>query len=199
MSENEYNTFKIAVCGDSKTGKSSLCLNLTEKYHVVDPYYYVSTIGIDIMVLKLHSKTKLILYDYAGDVRFTVITGSYTRHCSMIIYVYNMENPSTLDRIRRIRAMHENTLNIEQCKFLVVGTRKESYNRKCTNEGIEFAESIGVKHIEVSNLNRTGIPDVIQYLREQFKEPLEELQTIDLTKESYINKLKQGHVKCCIL
>jgi len=130
MSENDYNTFKIAVCGDSKTGKSSLCLNLTEQYHVIDPYYYVSTIGIDIMVLKIHSKTKLVLYDYAGDVRFNIITGSYTRHCSMIIYVYNMRNPSTLDRIKKIRTIHENILNIEEYKFLVVGTMKDSYNHK---------------------------------------------------------------------
>ena len=198
MYEKDHNTFKIAVCGDSKSGKSSLCLNLSEKYNIIDPYYYVSTIGIDIMVLHLHRKTKIILYDYAGDVRFDLITGSYTRHCSMIIYVYNMENPITLDRIKRIRAMHENTLNIEHYKCLIVGTRQESYNRKCTDEGIEFAESIGVKHIELSNLNRIGIPEVIQYLREQFKEP-EKVQMIDVTKESYINKLKQGHVKCCIL
>lgn len=195
MSENEYDTFKIAVCGDSKCGKSSLCLNLTEKYHVIDPYYYVSTIGIDIMVLKIHKKTKLILYDYAGDVRFNVITGSYTRQCSMIIYVYNTENPSTLDRIKKLRTMHENTLDVRQYKFLIIGTRKESYNRKCVDKGIEFADSIGVKHIEVSNLNRSGIQEVIEFLRNEFKEP-EELQMLDLTNESYINRQR---IRCCIL
>ena len=198
MSENEYDTFKIAVCGDSKSGKSSLCLNLTEQYNVIDPYYYVSTIGIDIMVLKIHSKTKLILYDYAGDVRFNVITGAYTRQCSMIIYVYNTENPSTLDRIKKLRTMHENTLDVRQYKFLIIGTRKESYNRKCVDEGIEFADSIGVKHIEVSNLNRSGIPEVLEFIRNEFKEP-EELQILDCTNESYINKLSKKRIHCCIL
>jgi len=198
MSENEYNTFKIAVCGDVKSGKSSLCLNLSEQYNVIDPYYYVSTIGIDIMVLKVNKKTKLILYDYAGDVRFTIITGAYTRNCSMIIYVYNTENPSTLDRIKKIRTMHENTLDVRQYKFLVVGTRKESYNRKCVDEGIEFADSIGVKHIEVSNLSRSGIPEVLEFLINEFKEP-EELQILDCTNENYINRLNRRRIRCCIL
>ena len=198
MYENEYNTFKIAVCGDSQSGKSSLCLNLTEKYIVINPSYYVSTIGIDIMILTIHSKTKLVLYDYAGDVKFNIITGTYTRLCSMIIYVYNTENPRTLDRIKRIRAMHESTLDIGQYKFLVIGTRKESYNRKCVDEGIEFAESIGVKHIEVSNLNRSGIPEVLEFLRNEFKEP-KEIQTIDLVNESYIDRISRQRTKCCIL
>jgi len=192
------NIFKIAVCGDIRTGKTSLCLNLTEKYRVIDPYYYVSTIGIDIMMLQISPNTKLILYDYAGDTRFNIITSSYTSHCSMIIYVYNTEHPNTLDRLWTIRKIHENTLNIDKYKVLVVGTRKESYIHKCIDEGIDFAESIGAKHIEISNLNRSGISEILEFLRNEFKEP-EELQILDVTYESYINRISKQRIKCCIL
>jgi len=199
MYENEYNMFKIAVCGELKSGKTSLCLNLTEKYNVIDPYHYTSTIGIDIMVLKIHSKTKLVFYDYAGDIRFNIITDSYTRHCSMIIYVYNTENPSTLDRIKKLRTIHENTLDIDNYKFLIIGTRKESYNRKCVEEGFEFAESIGVKHIEVSNLNRSGISEVLEFLRNEFKEPEEVQKVYYSDKLTYIDKISRQRISCCIL
>ena len=197
-------SYKVAVCGDTRCGKSSLCLNLTNPYTIIDPFHYISTIGVDIMMLKIIPDIKLILYDYAGDVRFDVITSSYTRHCSLIIYVYSMDRLGTIDRLYRIREKHNRTLNMDDYHCIVIGTRRDTYNYKCMEEGINFANYYGIKHFEVSNTTKQGISDVIQYITNIFKKPEPVLEIEDISRpqsnmNKYITKYRQKLTNCTIL
>ena len=194
-------SYKVAVCGDARCGKTSLCLNLTNPYTVIDPFNYISTIGIDIMMMRIIPDIKLILYDYAGDARFDVITSSYTRYCSLIVYVYNMDKPSTIDRLYRIREKHNRALNMDDYHCIVVGTKRDTFKHTCLEEGIEFANYNGIKHFEVSNTTKQGISDVIQYITKLFKKPEPVLEIEDTPRphsnmKKYITKYSQN---CIIL
>ena len=80
--------FKVALIGDSGTGKTAILIRFIEDYFLEDTK---STIGVDfkIVSLQLDSKTyaKMQIWDTCGSERFKSLTSSFIKTCSAFILV----------------------------------------------------------------------------------------------------------------
>lgn len=94
--------FKVAVIGDSATGKTSLIRKASGKGFFES---YESTIGIDFNTLYYQvgatcSSVKLQIWDTAGQERFRCMTTTWLKNVHAVIIVYALDNEASLKRAR---------------------------------------------------------------------------------------------------
>lgn len=136
---------RTAICGDSKVGKSSLCLRLVNKK---PPLTYQSTIGMDLESKILpERRIKIDYWDLAGNRKYEPLAVLYMKNISVIILVYSAQNLESLNRIKQIYNEYKN-FNPPK-KFIIVGTHFNSQNRH--KNGIEFAKKQNIPHFFVDN------------------------------------------------
>lgn len=147
---------KIAICGAQGVGKSALCCRLTDR----DPETeYISTIGVDLMVKHLPMKmTNIHYWDLAGDKRFDSITIGYIRGISLLLYVYNIKDLSSIHRMLKLHQHYTNCGNNPLA--IVVGTHSKNKSYSCEKQGQNFADKLGIPHILVSSKTSDGIKEL---------------------------------------
>lgn len=92
---------KIVVIGDKSVGKSSLVLQFCDNTF---PTQYIATIGVDFRIRTLDidgKRTKMQVWDTAGEERFKAITKSYYRGAHGAIIVYDCTDRHTFDSVPR--------------------------------------------------------------------------------------------------
>lgn len=111
-------TIRIAVAGDAGVGKSLLCNKLTKDWYT--DMSYILTIGVDYMIRNYPEyDTKLCFWDFAGDKRFGPITYSYLVTVDLILFVYNIHDKYSIDRLVSLYNTYTN-LNWSG-KLMIVG------------------------------------------------------------------------------
>jgi small GTP-binding protein len=151
-------TYKVVICGARATGKSSLCSRLTER---ALNFEYVSTIGVDLMV-KYFDRAKIHFWDLAGDARFENITSSYIHGVDLLIFVYNVEDFTTIDRMKYLYSTY--ILMGWQSPAIVVGTHNDTRSARFVNfigRGAAFAVEHKFHHFLVNLKSNDGVSDVM--------------------------------------
>ena len=157
--ESEYPfLFKLVMVGESKVGKSSLILKMAQNEF---PQTYLSTIGCDVKLLSFsHDKqrnSKVQLWDTAGLERFRTIVHSFYRGCSGMIFVFDVTNRESFERLHNWHNNTQKSLN-KLCQKLLIGNKIDlaSIDRKVTQEEArDFAEARGMTYVEVSARNNS--------------------------------------------
>lgn len=97
---NDDRAFKVATIGDSSVGKSSIITYLVEGHFDLMTH---STIGASFKTKKYligDESITLNLWDTAGQERFRSIIPMYIRNADVIILVYDISQPFTLEHIK---------------------------------------------------------------------------------------------------
>ncbi|NHI93682.1 MAG: GTP-binding protein [Candidatus Lokiarchaeota archaeon] len=102
MSESdrkEQYVFKILLLGDGGVGKTSLLRRYIDNTFEPD---YKSTIGVQFMTKVVETEdttTKLVIWDVAGQSKFTSYRHLYYKDAEGIILIYDMTRPKTFENL----------------------------------------------------------------------------------------------------
>lgn len=112
--ETDYDhVCKIVVVGASKVGKSALVRRLTRNEYVEG---VPSTIGVDFGIT-IHQRIKCHIWDTAGQERFAPMTKQYMRGAQSIFYVFDVNDDTSIDKLRHDYLEHHNRRDIAEGAF----------------------------------------------------------------------------------
>lgn len=150
--------FKVALIGDSGTGKTSILLRFIDDSFRDDTK---STIGVDfkLVSLELESKVyaKMQIWDTCGSERFKSLTSSFIKTCNAFVLVFDLTRPITFQNIDHwINIIKENT----SPKFMIlIGNKSDLVEqRNVPREMImQYCEKNLFNYIEISAKNNDNV------------------------------------------
>ena len=177
--------FKVALIGDSATGKTSILLRFIDDYFTEDTK---STIGVDFKIVSLLLQPKVYakmqIWDTCGSERFKSLTSSFIKTCSAFILVFDLTRTSTFQNIEHwIRTIKENT----SPKFLIlIGNKSDLVEQRALNKDfiLEYCQKHFFNYLEISAKNNSNIEIM-------FKEVAYQLY-MDIKKKENANLKSQG-------
>lgn len=177
--------FKVALIGDSATGKTSILLRFIDDYFTEDTK---STIGVDFKIVSLLLEPKVYakmqIWDTCGSERFKSLTSSFIKTCSAFILVFDLTRTSTFQNIEHwIRTIKENT----SPKFLIlIGNKSDLVEQRALNKDfiLEYCQKHFFNYLEISAKNNSNIEIM-------FKEVAYQLY-MDIKKKENANLKSQG-------
>ena len=98
MSKIDLN-YKLLFIGESDVGKTSLLLRYTDNFFESS----LPTVGIDVKYKYLtydDKKIRLVIWDTAGEERFRGIAQNYFRGANGIIFVFDITNKETFNKLK---------------------------------------------------------------------------------------------------
>jgi len=160
---------KVVLLGDTGVGKSCLLLRFAEDTFTNS---FISTIGIDFKVKTVNVdgvRTKLQIYDTAGQERFRTITAAYYRGAQGVMLVYDVTDARSFGNIRTwVNGMTEEAENA--CKILVANKCDLEEQRVIsTAAGEKLADEYGFSFIEVSAKNKVNVDESFTQLVRDIK------------------------------
>ena len=161
-------TLKILIIGESGVGKSSLMLRFVDD--VFDPEL-PATIGVDFRVTSMNldgNIVKLAIWDTAGQERFRTLTPSYYRGAQGIIFVYDVTNRATLDRLDHWLTETETYCTKGDAVRMIVANKIDMPNREVSREeGLKLARRYRALFIEASAKTKEGVQCAFEELIEK--------------------------------
>jgi len=162
--------FKLLLIGDSGVGKSCLLLRFADDVFTDS---YISTIGVDfkIRTLEVEGKTvKLHIWDTAGQERFRTITSSYYRGAHGIMVVYDVTDRISFNNVRQW--LNEiDRYGTSSVTKLLIGNKADLHSKRVvqTQEGRDFADSLGIDFLETSAKTADSVDRSFQMMTTQVK------------------------------
>ncbi|QKF93897.1 Rab-related GTPase protein [Fadolivirus algeromassiliense] len=93
--KNNLPSIKMTVLGESTTGKTSMTYRLVKREFSDS---IESTIGASFMTLQ-YDNVKYEIWDTAGQERYLSLVSMYFRNADLILMVYDMSRPETMERL----------------------------------------------------------------------------------------------------
>lgn len=189
---NVYKIFKVIIAGDRCTGKSTLTSRLSGKELDTE---YNTTIGVDFTTRLLKEvDTKIHIWDLAGEKRFENIILPYFKSGNILLFVYSIDFPSSLKRLKELYKFYIDKGVITNHKIVIVCNKidvVDSSNKYMIYEGSKWASSINADFISISskdNINIEGLLKMVLFMGK--------LDTIKKNEEEII---KNNWFSCKIL
>ena len=150
--------FKVALIGDSGTGKTSILLRFIDDSFKDDTK---STIGVDFKLVSLELEDKVYakmqIWDTCGSERFKSLTSSFIKTCNAFVLVFDLTRPITFQNIDHwINIIKENT----SPKFLIlIGNKSDLVEQRNVPKEmiIQYCEKNLFNYIEISAKNNKNI------------------------------------------
>lgn len=157
-------TFKVIVCGDGGTGKTTLIKRFSTGKFQEDTKM---TIGADFVVQTVELPEdiiKLQLWDFAGEERFRYILPSYCLGAKGALLCYDITDYTTFENIQSWLSMIRE--NCGDIPIILVGNKYDLPNHEVTQEiGNEYIESSKcVGNILCSSKNGMNIKETFDFL-----------------------------------
>lgn len=192
MDSVDYKSYKVAVCGAQATGKTSLCARLTNKHM---NFNYCSTIGVDLMIKYLPEyKAKIQFWDLAGSERFDIITNPYIKSADIVIFVYNLQDDTTVEKIKN-KHLYYYSHNYS-FTGIVVGTHN---NNKIYNIlGEKFAKDNNYPHFKVELEKNYDVENILNEIinilieKELFQPNQQSDKNSEQIQQSPLNQFKKN-------
>jgi small GTP-binding protein len=192
----EFENIKLLVVGDQSVGKSSLILRYTEDSFSNN---MISTIGVEFKRKKINIENKeinIIIYDSAGNERYTKITKHFYAGCHGILILYDANNKHTFEGISK----WVQTLQIDQSlDVMVVGNKIDLEKNVTTEEGKIIAKDYGTLFVETSAKSGLGVNRAFELLIEKIieKSKIPKVNSIKTISEVKNSKEANKKSKCC--
>jgi len=185
--------FKVALIGDSGTGKTSILIRFIEDYFAEDTK---STIGVDfkLVSLQLDSKVyaKMQIWDTCGSERFKSLTSSFIKTCSAFILVFDLTRPSSFQSIENwIKIIRE---NISPKFMILIGNKSDLIEQRAVNKNfiLEYCQKHFFNYMEISAKTNNNIEKMFKevayqlYMNAKSKEKDKNLKSVN-TGGSFTN------------
>jgi Ras-related protein Rab-5C len=163
-------SFKVALVGPTLVGKTSIVKRLHESvfFQHVD-----NTVGAQFLVHEVRTPQGTItlhLWDTAGQERYRSVCPMYTRDAVVLIVVYDLAAPESLDDAKvwcdQSRATGDPNMDV-----YVVGNKIDlSPDAQSQEVGREYAELIGAHFYATSASTGEGIQQLFQEISERLAE-----------------------------
>ena len=166
--------------------------------HTVRTEYNLHSIYND-----LNTEVNLHVWDTSGSKKYKSITKQYYRDAHGIILIYDIANRKSFNNLNNwIEDIKDNS--IKDCQIVIVGNKSDINNRNVSNEeGVNFANKLGLNYIESSAKNGTNIllifdvisKKMIKVFKEEEKTNDESIrvvkQSLSLNNELFLQKQKK--------
>lgn len=149
--------FKVLIVGDSAVGKSCLLLKFADDKFSNS---YVSTIGVDYKSRQMVVDTKQVklqIWDTAGQERFRTMTSSYYRGAHGIIVAYDVTDRESFESVKNWLCDIKRYCTRDVCIQIVANKCDKAERQVSTEEGSEYAASLGFAFAETSAKRGDGV------------------------------------------
>ena len=160
--------YKILILGDATVGKTSILVRYIDNKFEKDS---LATLGVDVKykyVTLDNKKIRMNIWDTAGQDRFRNIAKNYFKGANAVIFVFDVNNKNTLDKIKFwIDNVKENSS--EDLIEVIVGNKIDIDGKhEVTKEEMEsLGEKTGMETFKTSAKTGEGINEVFTYLVNQ--------------------------------
>jgi len=168
--------FRIILCGDSNTGKSSFSLRFCKNEFLSKTR---STLGVDFRLRTIrveHDRpVTLQIWDTAGQERFRSLSINYFRRADGVVLMYDVTNPksflSVRDWMESIQESVPTGIPILLCanKIDLRSQLEQDQDYVTSSEGAQLASNYGVFFIEVSACSGLNVENAMLSLARHLK------------------------------
>jgi Ras-related protein Rab-11A len=144
--------YKVILIGDTGVGKSTLFSRLTNAPHDNAPTIGIE-LGTTLTVIPDGTVIKINLWDTAGQEFYHSIVKNYYRDIVGAIFVFDLSNKETFEKIKHTWLEEFNKSNQNYIKNMLVGNKSDLVREVSYLEAKEFAEKNGMKYHEISSIN----------------------------------------------
>ena len=177
MNSKKNCCLKIAVLGDSQTGKTSICNSIMGIDFREDT---LATIGADKFetrsTLKNGEEIKLVLWDTSGQERFRSVALKTIRSAQGVVLVLDLTSRTSFENINVWLKQIEDNLN-NPC-IVLFGNKNDNSKEKwqvTIEEAQEFAKNINLKFFETSAKTKFGINEGLSYIVNETYDKIEKM------------------------
>lgn len=188
---------KIAFLGGAGVGKTSLINRFMYDQFTRN---YETTVGIDYFTKSMivdDIKMNLRIWDTAGQEQFQSLVPSYLRNTEMVIIVYDVSEPNTLESAKK---WYDETTKIrgnDVC-CLLVGNKIDLSSNVEESEVNDFIKSNNMSHLLVSAKTGEHVTDLfITAAREAYKSQASNKDTIVVTAQTVTTTPEEKKSGCC--
>ena len=160
---------KIVVVGDSDVGKTSIVSRYVTGNFSAEQN---PTVGAGFLSKALHVEGHslvLNLWDTAGQERFRSLAQLFYRDAQAIVIVYDITDPSALERLQAWRADVEEK-GPKRTILAIVGNKEDLVAREAVEkaEVKAYAKSLGALYMRTSALADTGINELFETIAKHY-------------------------------
>ena len=166
MTSKKNCCIKIAVLGDSQTGKTSICNSIMGIDFHEETLATISAANYETRsTLKNGEEIKVILWDTAGQERFRSVAFNIARSTQGIVLVFDLTNRTSFENINVwLEQIKENLNNPCIVLFGNKNDRPKEQWKVTIEEAEEFAKKINLKFFEISAKTKFGINEGLSYI-----------------------------------
>ena len=195
---------KIVIVGDSGSGKTSLCKQLSERKF---NNYIESTIGVDFIskIFEIKDSNKLIHYkahiwDTAGQETYKSLIKSYYRGASGIILLFDLNNKNGF---KNVQEWYNDIISYcpENSPIILVGNKCDIIQNVEMEKIDNFIYNKNIPFIITSAVNYKNTYNVFMYLIRRIHDKYmneENVHVINKPGVFYIDSKISDKKKCCL-
>lgn len=153
--------------GKTGVGKTTL-LRCAAQQNVDTP---PPTMGVDLVTCAT-GHGKLLCWDTSGQVKFRTIVGMFFKDCRVVVYVYDVTDPDSLDCIEE---WYDHTPHQHDRLFILVGNRKGPSRVNHANI-LRLCERGNMIHLTCDSLCRDSVETLFEHIvyhARPFRDPLQ--------------------------
>ncbi|XP_075264190.1 uncharacterized protein LOC142356106 [Convolutriloba macropyga] len=155
---------RLALLGDSGVGKTSLIWRLTKKNF--DSSQFSPTVGASFFMHSVAIEDKVYevqIWDTAGQEQFHSLASTYYRNAQAVIVVFDITNSTSF--LTAQKWVGELFSTQKKYSILLIGNKVDLPNRTIfTSTAVTFAQSVGIRYMEVSAKTAENIDSIFNEL-----------------------------------
>jgi small GTP-binding protein len=163
-------SYKLVLLGEGRVGKSSIGIKYTQG--TFDPAR-PPTVQAAFFTKKVETSkgfVELSLWDTAGQEEYHAVAPIYYKNSHAALLVYSVVNETSFDRMRHWNQELHQILG-SSVKIFVVANKIDLPGRITTSsQGVQYANSIGCRHFEVSAKTGEGLDLLFRCVAESLVE-----------------------------
>ena len=182
---------KLIVVGETNVGKTSLIKQYIDNIFSEEK---IATVGYDTITKEIaieDRKIKLNIWDTCGQEQYRTINQMFVKNSKIALLVYDITQKDTFNELKNYWYTYITNSLGKNIIIGIAGNKCDLYEDEQvkTEEGKEYAESIGAIFKETTAKNNEAISQLIELLTKKYIETIGNVKNIN---SNYVNKNKDN-------